>query len=50
MGTLPRPLLIIDTPAMIPEMYGTDCVMHVSKTLDNNITSSLTVQIFNIWP
>jgi hypothetical protein len=50
MGPLPRPLRIMHTPAMIPEMSGTNCVVLVSETLDNNIQSSHTVHIFYIWP
>jgi hypothetical protein len=35
---------------MIAEMSGTECVMLIRETLDNYITSSHTVRIFNIWP
>jgi hypothetical protein len=46
MGPLPRTLRIIHTPAMIPDISGTDCVELVSKTLDIIITNFHTLQIF----
>jgi hypothetical protein len=49
MGPLPRPLRIMHSPAIIPEMSGFDCVALVSKTLDIIITHFHTVQIFAIW-